>query len=165
MSLAQEELFAEESLAGRGDSGDTRGVGTAGTHRAWGQQGHTGYGDTGNCENSERQTGMGAAPAGPELAPGPRACCSPTVPCAGAAQVCLAAGRGLMCTDVCDGGFRVSWDKEMSADGWGCAAGRRNVGDTPGAARWILWEILVSVLEDPFGIAAASWDLSPCVCD
>lgn len=53
MSLAQEELFAEESLAGRGDSGDTRGVGTAGTHRAspkrhgraWGQQGHTGHGD------------------------------------------------------------------------------------------------------------------------
>lgn len=46
MSLAQEELFAEESLAGLGDSRDTRGVGTARTHRVWGQRGHTELGDS-----------------------------------------------------------------------------------------------------------------------
>lgn len=63
MSLAQEELFAEESLAGRGDSGDTRGVGTARTHRVWGQRGHTEPAPKGTAGlgDSRDTQGMGTA--------------------------------------------------------------------------------------------------------
>lgn len=71
--------------------------------------------------------------------------------------------------DVCEVGFRVSGDKQMNPLGWACAGGRRNVRRySLMPVHWTRFPgiILVSVIqEDPFGIAAASWGLSLCMCD